>query len=175
MPEKPRNLKIWFAIAAGVLLVCVLAWWLWPTDNCKQDQAYEYFAEQATPGFITQSMGAPGPVKTFYEQAVLAYQRNDIPAAKTGFQATAKENTNYQRAQIMLGTIALNEKQSQVAIGYLENAHNLNSSDHHAVWYLALAYLANCENEKARPLLIQVSEAQKGYHLRAKKLLEEIG
>ncbi|MFK7970497.1 MAG: hypothetical protein AB8F95_09025 [Bacteroidia bacterium] len=163
-----------FLLVAGLLLVASLVWVLWPKPCSEASIAEEYFQKQPIPGFITTSKGsAPDRIST-YEKALIKLEENDRKIAKALFEKVPEPNKNYTQAQIMLGVFLLEKDQYLEALAPLQKAHKKSLDDVHAQWYLALAYLGNCDQEQARPLLNQVVIQDKVYQAKAKSILESL-
>lgn len=110
-----------------------------------------------------------------YTQGVLAYQKKDFATAITAFEKVPTIDGLYAETQFYLGNAYLSQNEAEKAITAFEVAQNANLPQFQepTEWYLALAYLRTGDEDKAKELLMAISNnANHFYNANALKVLE---
>jgi class 3 adenylate cyclase/tetratricopeptide (TPR) repeat protein len=160
--EKKRKWP-WMAVAAGILVIVSVFLWGYPGILMKGTIEYEkaalaYYNE----GAFDKALNACKTISDKNPQLSLAYliqgdvyfRRGDLDTAEAAYKkaAQAKEGTNLQKANVLigLGRIASIRKQTDKALGYYQSA--AKAAPESGVGYLSQAVLFEDRGEYGKAL-----------------------
>jgi tetratricopeptide (TPR) repeat protein len=180
------GLRGWLA-AASIALVCVAAYWFMNSKKSIDSEALfaEYYKPktntfikftrdnefiEAQKQLTISKYGVEDGTKIF--DALSFYEKGDFDKATTLFSSINLKNDTLYLYQ---ANALLKSNQAQAAISVLEKIPTSSPMIHEAHWYKAMSYLKNKEVEKAKAILIQLSEGDnKGLQDKAKDLLSQL-
>jgi hypothetical protein len=180
------GLRGWLA-AASIALVCVAGYWFLNAKKSIDSEAlFTEFYQPKTNTFIKftrdnefieaqkqltiSKYGIEDGTKIF--DALSFYEKGNFDKAATLFSSV---NIKNDTLNVYEANALLKSNQAQAAIAVLEKISTSSPVIHEAHWYKAMTYLKNKEVEKAKALLIQLSEGDnKGLQDKAKDLLSRL-
>ncbi len=142
-------------VAASVLLLLSIAWWLWPTSAVEPTQLFaDYYETYRGP---VQLRGDNSSLTTPWTQACKYYEEQNYAAAAAAFeQALGGGAAPDNQIQFYLGQSLLAQKppRSTAAIqAFQQVRQSQNDFQAPALWYQSLAALQLGQTEQAKTLL----------------------
>jgi tetratricopeptide (TPR) repeat protein len=184
--RNPKILRAWLT-AASIALLCVAAYWF--MNSNKSIDSESLFAEYYQPKTNTfikftrdnefieaqkqltiSKYGVEDGTKIF--DALSFYEKGNFDKATTLFSSiNLKNDTLY----LYEANALLKSNQTQKAISVLEKISSTSPMIHEAHWYKVMAYLKSKEVEKAKAILVILSNGNnKGFQDKAKDLLSRL-
>lgn len=161
----------WLQVAAGISLLAVCAYLLWPRPQEPTQLFAEYF--EPYPNIIMPTVrGVVENDSTVKAQAFRAYDQNDYELA---IQLFEKLSTQDEAVLLYLGNSYLASGQPEKALLLFEKVlNNYDVFDEQAEWYVAVSYLKLEEREKARAALQKVVARESSYKSKAQLILDKL-
>ncbi|MFB6341678.1 tol-pal system YbgF family protein [Saccharicrinis sp. FJH62] len=155
-----------FAVAASVIILLVLLVYLFMRPDRNQ-RLYAGFY-QPDPGLVT-AMSSSSDYE--FDRAMVDFKIGNYKAAIKRWEPLLESRPESDTLNYFIGSAYLAENDAASAIPKFKKVAQNPKSDfrNDANWYLALAYLLNDENDKAKEILKQTS------HPRKDELLRKIG
>lgn len=176
--SKKRFLNIPFravAIAASVLLLIGLIPVLGLFQNSTTDLLAEYTIENPYPNKLIRK-SATESVPEIRLEATEAYNQKNYEVAIENYRLLQSNQTANLEDLLYLGLSQLYEKETSMAIATLEEAQNRSKIEQRFEqeldWFLALSYLQNKENEKAKKVLQKIINQKQWRMTDAQKILK---
>lgn len=141
----------------------------------RKEQAIAAYQAHFQPYDLNTTLGS-GDADTLFQKAKQAYSAGDCAAALETL-ARLLQDTGFERrplALLLQGTCQLRQGSTPAAIETLQQIPATAARLYEeGQWYLALAYLAQEDNEKASEILRQIAEAplQHRHHQEAREML----
>jgi tetratricopeptide (TPR) repeat protein len=170
-PAIPLWRNAWLQVAAGVSLLTVCAYLLWPTAQEPATLFADYF--EPYPNVIMPTVrGAVENDSTVKAQAFRAYDRQEYTKAIELFETL---NLQDATALLYLGNSYLASGQPEKALPLLEKVlNNYDVFHEQAEWYIAISYLKLEERDKAKEALRKVVVREGSYKSKAQLILEKL-
>jgi tetratricopeptide (TPR) repeat protein len=163
--------NIWLQVAAGISLLAVCAYLLWP----RTQEPTQIFAEhfEPYPNIIMPTVrGVVENDSTVKAQAFRAYDQQDYVLA---IQLFEKLSVQDEAVLLYLGNSYLASGQPEKALLLFEKVlNNYEVFDEQAEWYVAVTYLKLEEREKAREALQKVVARNSSYKSKAQLILDKL-
>ena len=149
--KRPRRRWV-MGIAAGIALLCVVGYLLWPSSKSTDSIFQEAFSPMEN---LISSMGAAA-------DGMYAYDQGDFSTAAEKLAQVPTQDEMYNGMQVYLGISLLGSGQAKEAAEVLER-HLASTSgqplfEKDAQWYLALAWLKMSDVEQAKKHLQGIAE-----------------
>lgn len=170
-PVIPLWRNTWLQVAAGISLLAVCAYLLWPRTQEPAQLFAEYF--EPYPNIIMPTVrGVVENDSTVKAQAFRAYDQQDYAQA---IQLFEKLSTQDEAVLLYLGNSYLASGQPEKALVLFEKVLNdYDVFDEQAEWYVAVSYLKLEEREKAKVALQKVVARESSYKSKAQLILEKL-
>ena len=183
-PASIRRLgRLYAAAAAILLLVAAGSWWLTQTSSYDADAV---FAETFTPYANDLSGRTMGDDTTTtiggqLDEALLAYDRRDYPAAVSAFDEhflappTSIAPATAPQIQLYYGISLLGAGQAKIALPVLDALRNDTTYGDPADWYHALALISDGQTAAARSSLQNIiNDTNTPFRAKASALLPSL-
>lgn len=170
-PVIPLWRNTWLQVAAGISLLAVCAYLLWPRTQESAQLFAEYF--EPYPNIIMPTVrGVVENDSTVKAQAYRAYDQQNYAEAIRLFEAVQQKD---EGVLLYLGNSYLASGQPEKALPLLEKVlNNYDAFDEQAEWYVAVSYLKLEERDKAREALKKVVARESSYKSKAQLILEKL-
>lgn len=161
----------WWAAAAAIITIAVLAWWGLPEKENSDALFQAYF--QPYPNIFEPTVRGESEL-TARQQAFQAYESGRYSDALTLFGSVPNAQNDPEilmlsgNAHLMLGNTSAAED------NFLTLINNFDELDLQAKWYLSLCYLKQGNGEKARTVLSELGQTEVSYAKKAKELLDKV-
>lgn len=170
-PVVPLWRNSWLRVAAGISLLAICIYLLWPRTQEPTQLFAEYF--EPYPNIIMPTVrGVVENDSTLKAQAFRAYdQRDFVKAIELFVQLSIQDEV----VLLYLGNSYLASGQPDKALPLLEKVLNeFDVFDEQAEWYIAISYLKLEEKEKAKGALKKVIARGSSYKSKAQLILEKL-
>lgn len=170
-PVIPLWRNTWLQVAAGISLLAVCAYLLWPRTQEPTQLFAEYF--EPYPNIIMPTVrGVVENDSTVKAQAYRAYDQQNFTEAIRLFEAVQQKD---EGVFLYLGNSYLASGQPERALPLFEKVlNNYDVFDEQAEWYVAVSYLKLEEREKAKVALQKVVARESSYESKAQLILEKL-
>jgi tetratricopeptide (TPR) repeat protein len=170
-PVVPLWRNTWLQLAAGISLLAVVAYMLWPRTQEPAQLFAEHF--EPYPNIIMPTVrGVVENDSTVKAQAFRAYDQHDYGLA---IQLFEKLSVHDEAVLLYLGNSYLANGQPEKALPLFEKVLDEYAVfDEQAEWYVAVSYLKLEEREKARVALKKVVAREGSYTSKAQLILEKL-
>ena len=170
--SRPLWNQTWFKVAAAVVLLLVPAWFFLQL----QTESPSLFEESFQPYPDRVNLRSEGvPVDSLLQDAMLAYDVENYPAAILYFRQILKQNPQHPHAGFYLGISLLANEQADEAVATLQEISPESPYSEATQWYLALAHLAAQDEASAKAQLERIQQdANNSYAERAGALLKDL-
>ena len=162
-----QGLGIVVVVALAAVLFLVLSLNNSPIDACQE------FNSSPDIDLLHANKGAEAPLPPTFMQARQAYLDGDYPQVTAILDTFSSQGGNEFLISLMQGNARLGQCESGDAIPFLEAALQNPTTAVRARWFLALAYIGNNEQEKARGLLEEMT-TQRYKKAEAEELLRRL-
>lgn len=167
---RPISRRQWMAIAASMLLVISLAWWMVSDRSNLLNKHYVHYESNAS----VRTLGNPSATaEGDFEAAIEAYDLEDYPRAIANLEVYYTTHPNDGRAVFFLGLSYLGNDQAKDALPLLDQARINTALGDAPDFYWALAAKSLGQTVAANTTLYALSEGNGLFAQRAKALLEE--
>ena len=147
----------WLAVAASLLAVAMVAYFLWPTQNV--DDLVANYMSQNHPSPVVV-MGTEEETDREWRAAVKAYQegRYELVIPLLEKLTSNKPDVAEQHFYLALCHLYVAEPNAEKAVSHFEQAKKLNPVKYgeQSDWYMALAWLSLGEQERAIQILEEI-------------------
>lgn len=170
-PVIPLWRKTWLQVAAGISLLALCVYLLWPRTQEPAQLFAEYF--EPYPNIIMPTVrGVIENDSTAKAQGFRAYDQQNYAEAIRLFEAVQQKD---EGVFLYLGNSYLANGQPEKALPLFEKVlNNYDVFDEQAEWYVAVSYLKLEEREKAREALQKVVARESSYKSKAQLILEKL-
>lgn len=170
-PIIPLWRTTWLQVAAGISLLALCVYLLWPRTQEPAQLFAEYF--EPYPNIIMPTVrGVVENDSTVKAQAYRAYDQQNYAEAIRLFEAVQQKD---EGVLLYLGNSYLANGQPEKALPLFEKVlNNYDVFDEQAEWYVAVSYLKLEEREKAREALQKVVARESSYKSKAQLILEKL-
>jgi tetratricopeptide (TPR) repeat protein len=170
-PVVPLWRNTWLQMAAGLSLLAVAVYLLWPRTQEPATLYAEYF--EPYPNIIMPTVrGVLETDSTLKAQAYRAYDRQEYTQAISLFEQLREKD---EAVLLYLGNSYLALSQPQKALPLFEKVVNeYEVFDEQAEWYLAVTYLKLEDREKATAALQKVVARESSYKTKAQQILKKL-
>jgi tetratricopeptide (TPR) repeat protein len=151
--KSPKIFRL-VAMAASILLLVIIGTtWFMSNEYSNEGIASNNFVPYDAGVLLGENDD------NFYTQGILSYQKKDFAVAVAAFEKVPVANGLYAETQFYLGNAYLSQNEAEKAIAAFEIAQNtkLPQFQEPTEWYLALSYLKAGDEEKAKELLMGIS------------------
>lgn len=173
LDQKDSPLKVkWWAVAASIAVLFVLAWF---TINQQNDQLYSaYF--QAYPNVIAPiERSSNGNISALQKEAFQLYENEKYDKATLAFEELySQEHEEYARFYWLISTMGSEEYTKAIELYKQNEQWEKSDFEYPAKWYAALAYLKLANEKEAVHLLKEIQVSNHALSKSAEKLLEEL-
>ena len=148
-PKKPKNMAIFYSIAAAIIIVFGIFWFMRDSNTPEK-----LFAKHFTPDPGLPTVMSTTRDYSFYE-GMVDYKRKEYSVAIKKWEKLVSEKENNDTLNYFLGVAYLAEGDAETSLKYLEPAQKFNNGifKEDAYYYVALAKLKTGELEEAKKLL----------------------
>lgn len=167
-----RRAYTFIAVAASLALLILSGWWY---INLQVSQPASLYASYFSP-----AAGLPTTLShtnnARFSEGMISYKLEEYAEAREWWQPLLQADPANDTLNFYMGVASLADEQTEGAIHYLSKVAEENNSVYYtdARWYLALAYLLNEKEEKARTLLQGLSEQDNSYREQSIEIIEKI-
>jgi tetratricopeptide (TPR) repeat protein len=169
---KSNSRRIWMGVAASLVGLAMLGmwWFILPGENEEIFQAY-ITPQRNIHEPLTRANGA----ENLTYEAFLAYEKEEWQTALDLF-SSLRENSPEEYIYLYIGNCQLQLGKYKEAIQSFEILLDSPDSDlkHRGNWYLALAELANGNNNRAKELLLKLASESGAFASQAEELLKKM-
>ena len=167
-----RRAHSFIAVAASLALLILSGWWYIDSRATQPASLYATYFSPAAGLPTTLSYTNNGR----FSEGMISYKLEEYAEAREWWQPLLQADPANDTLNFYMGVAALADEQTEGAIHYLSKVTEENNSVYYtdARWYLALAYLLNEKEEKARTLLQGLSEQDNPYRGRSIEIIEKI-
>jgi len=159
-PATPaKSLSPWFLkIAASVVLLGALAWWVISQSNGPEKLFATYYTPD--PGLITAMSSSDNYL---FDRAMVDYKTGQYEAAIKAWQGLSTSKPNNDTLQYFIGSawLALHEQEKAIPLFRKVSSAPTSGFWKEANWYLGLALLKEGKTEEALPYLEKSDHQEK--------------
>ncbi len=156
--------RIGLAVAAAISLL-ILVW-----NPFNSTNLYEEFASHPPLALVEKSAA-----NNWIEKAEQAYVNKQYQTAYTALSEAIKEQPNNVQAKLALGISALESDRTEEAKAiFKELSKGTSILKTYGQWYLALTYIKQGDNEKAKYLLEKLGNDEPALKKKATELLQKL-
>ncbi len=165
----------WMAVAASLLLVGMVAYYLWPSENINDLVAQQLSQHHPSPVMV---MGEAEQADRDWRAGVKAYQEGRYELVIPLLEKLIAKKLDKPETHFYLGLsyLYISEPAVKKAVFHFEKAKNQNAVKYgeQSDWYTALAWLSSGEQDKAIPILESIEKRDGWKSGEAKVILDKI-
>jgi len=157
-------LRIGLAVAAAISLLLLI----WNPFNSTN--LYDEFATHPPLALVEKNAA-----NILIEQAEQAYANKQYEVAYTALSKVIKDQPNNVQASLALGISALESDRTEEAKAiFVALSEGTSVLKTYGQWYVALTYIKQGDNEKAKPILESLGNDEPALKKKAKELLQKL-
>jgi tetratricopeptide (TPR) repeat protein len=167
-----RRSYTFIAAAASLALLILSGWWY---INSQVSQPASLYA-----AYFSPAAGLPTTLSytnnARFSEGMISYKLEEYAEAREWWQPLLQADPANDTLNFYMGVAALADEQTDGAINYLSKVVEDNNSIYYtdAQWYLALACLLDDNKEKAKTILLDLSEQDSTYREQSIEIIKKI-